>query len=283
MRVLITGASSFIGSHLDRELQDAGHLVSGIDGATDVRRAIASHKAEVLIHLEGESSGLLGEDSVFKTVGDTAGVTAEVAKACGELGVRLIYASTDEIYGDTGGAVSTEEGPFELPQTTYALGKLMGESLGLLYAPNGLTVLRISSTYGPGGRSAIVNLLLRAQHGLPIPVHIGAERSWCWIGDTVRAIRLVMEKSDGVYNIGRDDDSILMQDVAELICTLTGADKGLIEAIKAPAQQTVVKRLSVQKLRRLGWEPKVSLYEGMEMTLDWTRTIDPLANPRAIS
>lgn len=278
MRVLVTGASNFIGSHLSRELQDAGHLVAGSSPGVGVRQAIESHGAEVLIHLEGASSGLLGEASVYETVGDTAGVTAEVAKACGELGVRFIYASTDAIYGDTGGAVSTEEGPFGLPNTTYALSKLMGESLGLLYAPKGLTVLRVSAPYGPGleaNKSAIINLLLQAHFGMPMPVHIGAERSWCWIGDIVRGIRLVMENGDGVYNIGRDDDGISMQEVAELACSLTGADKSLIEEVEAPARQTVVRRLSVQKLRRLGWEPRVSLYEGMKMTLDgWVKLLD---------
>jgi UDP-glucuronate decarboxylase len=286
MRVLITDANGFVGSHLSRELQDAGHLVAGVDvdivDALHVRRAINEHKAEVLIHLdEGESSGLLGENDVFATVGDTAGVTAGVAKVCGELGVRLVYASTDQIYGDNGDAVSSEDGPFALPNTTYALGKLMGESLGLLYAPVGLTVLRISSPYGPGlpaARSALINLLLRAREGTEMPVHIGAERSWCWVGDTVRAMRLVMEKSDGVYNIGHDDDGITMQEVAELACSLTGASKDLIKLIQPPANQTVVRRLSMKKLRRLGWEPKVSLYEGMEMTL--ARWVDDLAeNP----
>jgi nucleoside-diphosphate-sugar epimerase len=281
VRVLITGASGFIGGHLDRELRDAGHLVAGVElaGGGDLRRAIHDHRAEVVVHLECGSSGLLGEENVLETVLDTAGVTAEVAQECGNAGARFVVASTDQIYGDVGGDISTEEGPFGEPSTTYAIAKLMGESLGYLYAPVGLTVLRIASAYGPGnlpGRDApaIMNLLRAAEHGEPMLVHEGAERSWCWVGDTVRGIRIAIERGNGVYNIGRDDDRTSMQEVAEIICSITGADKSLIETVEKPARQTLVRRLSVKKLRMLGWEPQVSLYEGLEMTRRWLAHLD---------
>ena len=289
MRVLITDATGFVAGHLSRELQDAGHLVAGIDIAENrdghfghVRDAAEKHKAEVLIHLE-DSSYDSPESHPYGTVGDTAGLTAEVAKMCGDMGVRLVYASTDEIYGENlGTSVSNEEGPFGLPGSTYALGKLMGESLGLLYAPDGLTVLRISSSYGPGltpSKSEILDLLWRAQNGQPMLVRAGHERSWCWVGDLVRAIRITMEKGEGVYNVGRDDDMTSEQEVAELACTITSADKDLIQVSPTPG---TVRRVSTQKLQRLGWEPQVSLYEGMEMTLNgWLKNPDPATNVAA--
>jgi nucleoside-diphosphate-sugar epimerase len=138
--------------------------------------------------------------------------------------------------------------------------------------------------YGSGlpagrGRAAIINFLYNALHGLPLTVHRDSERSWCWIGDTVRAVRLLLEQTDGgAYNIGRDDNAVPMRRVAEMACDLVGAPHSLIEEIDAPGRQTVVKRLATQKIRDLGWSPEVSLEDGMARTLDWVRELPaPLA------
>jgi nucleoside-diphosphate-sugar epimerase len=186
------------------------------------------------------------------------------------------------VYGDQGDALCDEyEGPFGLPHNIYGLSKKWGEDVCSLYAPDDLIALRFSMPYGPGlpagrGRAAIINMLWQALKRERIPVHAGAERSWCWIGDTVRAARLALEHGKrGAYNVGRDDNPVSMATVADLACGLTGADADeLVELIEAPANQTVVKRLSTDRIRRLGWEPEVDLREGMERTLEWVRTLD---------
>jgi UDP-glucose 4-epimerase len=236
--------------------------------------AIESHRAEVVVHLAAKVGRLFGEDDVMETVRDNAGMTAVVAKACGDLGVRLVYASTSEVYGDNGMA-SCEEftGPFSLPHNVYGLSKYFGESLGKLYAPERFTALRFSMPYGPGlhagrGRAAIINMLWQAKYGKEMQVHIGAERSWCWVGDTVRAARLAITSGEGPYNVGRDDAAVSMLEVAQIACELTGADESLISLVEAPPRQTVVKRLSTKRIERLGWSPAVSLREGMQITLE---------------
>lgn len=70
----------------------------------------------------------------------------------------------------------------------------------------------------------------------------------------------------GAWNVGRDDNSLPMVDVARMACDLVGAPYSLIEEIDPPSRQTVVKRLSTQKLNRLGWQPHVDLLEGMGLT-----------------
>ena len=289
MRIMITGNEGFIAQHLERELQDAGHQTSGMDilrrenagNADHVRSAIEGHRADVVIHLAAMTGRISGEDDVMETVRDHAGMTAVVAKACGELDVRMVYASTSEIYGDNGQSHCDEiKGPFRIPNSTYGLSKRFGEELCQLYAPDGFTALRFSMPYGPGARagrdgSAIVNLLWQAKYGMTMPVHVGAERSWCWIGDAVRAARLAVEKGEGPFNIGRDDDASLMSTVAEFACLLTGSDKGLIEMIRAPFRQTLVKRISTKRIGQLGWSPTVSLWDGMSMTLEmWINHLD---------
>lgn len=144
--------------------------------------------------------------------------------------------------------------------------------------------------YGPGlpagrGRAALVNFLWNALNGEPLTVHKGSERSWCWVGDTVRGIRLIIEEEyrrdqsghhlfgitneQGIWNVGRDDNATSMVTVAQMACALTDAPFSLIQEVDPPGMQTVVKRLSTAKLQSLGWSPQVELIEGMKNTLKW--------------
>lgn len=288
MRILITGAAGFIGGHLQAELIGSGHDVIGVDRpdgdlrqSDTARNLIAAHKPDLVVHLAAKVGRLFGEDDVMETVADNCGMTALVSKACGDAGVRLVYASTSEVYGD-GAEHTWEEADIglALPHNAYGLSKRHGEDYCRLYAPEGLTIWRISMPYGGGlpagrGRAAIINMLHQALNRQPIPVHRGAERSWCHVSDTVRGMRMTIEDTDGgVFNVGRDDASVSMLHVAMMACELTGAPLDLIEEVDAPARQTVVKRLATGKLRGLGWEPWVELEEGMERTLEWVRGLD---------
>jgi nucleoside-diphosphate-sugar epimerase len=298
MRILVTGHKGFIGGHLCAELRANGHDVHGVDQvispADDLRipgvadRAVDDVHPDVVVHLAAKVGRLFGEDNPADTVTDNAAMTALVAKAAGSRGARFVYASTSEVYGDQGSTVCDEyDGPFRIPHNIYGLSKRWGEDAAVLYAPKNLVVLRFSMPYGPGlpagrGRAAIINMLWQALHRRTIPVHLGAERSWCWIGDTVRAARLAIETGAGAYNVGRDDNPYSMLEVAKHACYLTGANPDLlIQLQEAPGNQTVVKRLSTDRIRRLGWAPEVDLREGMERTLEWVRLLDEDGTPTA--
>lgn len=286
MRVLVTGAEGFIGRHLVGELAGHGHDVVGVDRRhgdlrkeREARSWVADVRPDVVVHLAAKVGRQFGEADVEATIRDNAVMTAHVARACAAVGARLVYASTSEVYGDQGDRVCVEgrsDGKGRV-HNLYGLSKGWGEQVAGLYAPEGLTVLRLSMPYGPGlpwgrGRAAIINMLWQALTGRPIPVHRGAERCWCWVGDTVAGIRLTIERSaGGVFNVGRDDNRVLMEDVARLACLLAGASADLIEMVDAPADQTVVKRLSNDRLRALGWEPTVELDDGMLRCLEWIR------------
>jgi nucleoside-diphosphate-sugar epimerase len=244
----------------------------------NLRDIFEAVKPDAVVHLAGS---VLGEEDVMQTVRENAGMTSVLAQVAGEFGIRVVYASTDEVYGDNGSSVCHEiNGPWSLPQSIDGLSKLWGEEACKLYAPKGFTALRFSMPYGPGlpvGRAAISTMLWQAKHGVQIPVHSGAERSWCWIGDTVRAARAAIENGDGPYNVGRADHGFDMKVVAELACEITGADRSLIKMTDAPEQQAV-KRLSTARIRQLGWEPVVDLGEGMRRTFAWLDQLDSEGN-----
>lgn len=292
MKFLVTGGMGFLGTHIRGELVRARHSVATIDHSTSrnedlrfsplVTARFREHAdADVCIHLAAKVGRLFGEDEPMETITDNIGMTALVARECGRHNMRMVYASTSEVYGDNAELECDEDaGPFTRPHNLYGISKLMGETVCQHYAPNLLTILRFSMPYGPGlpagrGRAAIINMLHQALHRQPIPVHNGAERSWCYVGDTARAVRMIIEQTGGgAFNVGRDDQRAEMVEVAKYACDLAGAPRDLIQLVDAPGNQTVVKRLSTRKLRGLGWVPEVQLEDGMRKTLEWVRTLD---------
>jgi nucleoside-diphosphate-sugar epimerase len=285
MRVLVTGAAGFIGGHLTQALADAGHTVLPTDLPVDLRdpesapMLLDRYRPDRVVHLAAQVGRQFGEDDPARSVTTNALATTLLAKACGDRNVSLTYASTSEVYGDRGDLVCAEDGPLWMPNGIYGLTKRWGEEAVQLYAPR-WQILRLSMPYGPGlfpgrGRAAIVNMLWQADNRRPMPVHRDAKRSWCWVGDAVRAMRLVIDlRSMGVFNVGRDDAEVSMLQVAELACQLTGAPESLIDMVDPPERQTVVKRLNTHKIRALGWQPEVDLAQGMKRTLAWLRAHD---------
>ena len=286
MRILVTGNGGFLAHHIIWGFSDH-HEMHGIDRWTGdlhhphvIRREIANFQPELVIHLAAKVGRLFGEDDPLQTIRDNTLMTTDIAVACRDAGVRLAYASTSEVYGDRGLEGCTEDEPFQtIPHNIYGLSKRWGEEAARLYTDDPI-IFRFSMPYGPGlpagrGRAALINMLHQALHRRPITVHRGAERSWCYVEDTVRGVLTVVDSGlGGAWNIGRDDNAVSMLEVAQMACKLVRAPRSLIEEVDAPPNQTVVKRLSTDKVRSLGWEPRISLEEGMRRTLEWVKTLD---------
>lgn len=294
MRILVTGADGFVGRHLAAALARDHNIVPvdrSLPTGWDLQFGFPVEcldGVDCVVHLAAQVGREFGEDDLLHTVASNAGVTALVAHACGEMGVRLVYASTSEIYGN-GYQREWEEDDFPvddywrskaaIPANLYGLSKRWGEEACRLYAPDNLTIVRLSMPYGPGlpagrGRAAIINFLYDALWDRPLCVHARSERSWCWVGDTVSGIRLLVEGGHaGAFNVGRDDNPLPMRRVAEIACDLTGASHDLIYEVDPPANQTAIKRLSTEKIRRLGWRPTMDLETGMRKTLAYVKTL----------
>jgi nucleoside-diphosphate-sugar epimerase len=298
MRIAVTGAAGFIGSWLAADLNAAGHHVVGADivrgpwvhdhfSLTSPYRALewlGHHRPDAVVHLAAQVGRVLGEDDVALTVQSNAEATAVLASAAAVHGVRMVYASSSEVYGDRGTESYDEDTPWLIPKNLYGLSKGWGEQVCRLYCPDNLVIARLSMPYGPGvppgrGRRAMDTFLWAAHHRQPITVYRGAERSWCWVGDTVRGIRLALERPEGgVYNVGRDDDPRTMREIAELACKLAGASTDIIREVDPDGFETPVKRLSTERLRSLGWAPTVELEDGMARVYDWVSGYDEDGN-----
>jgi len=287
MNVLVTGASGFVGRALVDELRHGNgayevHPLERSDGdlAEDgvAEAAVAEARPDVVVHAAARIGVVRCEDEPELALRSNVLATALVARAAAAHGARLAYVSTSDVYG---AALADEDTP-AAPASFYALTKWWGEQVARLYAPAGLAVLRLANPYGPGhepgqGKGALPTMLWQAERRQPIPAFRGEARSWCWIGDVARGIRLVLEHGgEGVFNIGSDAEPVSLTDVARIACELTGAPQELVQEVDPPPGR-VTPRVSVERLRALGWRAEVGLDDGMRRLLESLRTAAPTA------
>jgi len=285
MKILITGARGFIGTHLSRYLIKFGYDIIEIDfqdgdlredGIADM--LIGKNKPDLVIHLAAQVGIWFNEEDCFHAINSNTIMTLRIAKACAKYGARLMHTSTSEVYGEHGDEIIDEDAPLiGKPTGIYAISKRWSEDAAREYAPDGLIIIRPSMPYGPGapvgkGRRAMDNMLWQAYHHKPILVHKGSARSWCWIGDIVRGWEMIIKSGkSGAFNIGRDDDERTMLWMAQEACKISGCSTDLIWEIEPPAKKIMIKRLSTKKLQSLGWKPTIELNEGMYKVFEWVK------------
>ena len=262
MRVLVTGASGFVGRALVEELRHGGraydvHPLERRDGDLAdegvAEQAIAETEPDVVVHSAARIGIARCEDEPLLALRSNVLATVFVAQAAARQGARLVYVSTADV-GE--------------PASLYGLTKLWGEQVARQYAPQGLVTLRLANPYGPGSRGALPTMLRQAAAGEPVPAFRGERRSWLWIGDATRAIRLVLESGeDGIFDIASDQPPVALTEAARLACDLAGASPDLVEEHDPPPGR-VVPRVDVDRLRGLGWRAEIGLEEGLRLTLE---------------
>ena len=311
MRILITGAAGFLGSHLcDRLLAD-GHEVIGLDNFItgnpeniahlmgnknfwfykhDVSNYIfISGKVDAILHFASPASpNPLSPSGYFNLPIQTMKAGALGTHNC--LGMarankaRFLLASTSEIYGDPliHPQVESYAGNVDPvgPRAVYDEAKRFAESLTMAYhrAHNVDTrIVRIFNTYGPrmdleDGR-ALPNLLKQALLGQPLTVYGEGKqtRSFCYVDDLVDGIiRLLHSDEHLPVNIGNQHEMTILQ-FAETIYEIVGNKAGLTfvkdaRSVRDPQQR----QPDITRARTiLGWDPKVSLAQGIEKTIPY--------------
>lgn len=311
MRVAITGMGGYVGGWLHETLTRRGHQVAGQDIEPDpslcryasfdlasdgLRRAwLDAFAPDLVVHLAAVYGRVWGETDLMKTAAVNAGLTALLARDVAKRGIRLMYVSSSEVYGAAAdGPVPLAEDAALAPLNMYGLSKKWGEEAAQVYAPDGLTVIRLSMPYGPPvilpdradphfsarvgvtGFNALHTMLWQAHHNLPITAHQGTERAYTWAGDAMEGIALIAESGqEGTWNVTRGtSDMVSSADLARMCVELTGSQSE-IRTISLPAQVTRRKDLDAGKLEALGWKPAVDLEAGMPETLDYVSCFGP--------
>lgn len=279
MRILVTGAEGFVGAHLVRELDAGGHLVFRTDkgdAALDEEGAaeglVRQREPDYVVHLAARYGRLLCRDEPHLAVQDNAAATTELADACAERGIPVLYASSSEVYGDHGEDRIHEESELRMPTTIYGLSKRWGEeALNLYMPPEKLCIVRMNMLYGPEqlggyGRCALATWIQDAVEGRPLIVHRGTSRSWLYIADATRALRMLIEGAyTGVWNLGNQHEVEPVEETAQRVSQMR-------QLIDPPAGQIRHKNYDSSKIEgALGWKPQVLLEEGIAQTFEWAR------------
>ena len=306
MRILITGAAGFLGSHLcDRFLRD-GHTVVGLDNfltghADNIAHLIGHERFSFIRHNISEYTYVAGHlDGVLHFASPASPVdylhmpiqTLKVGSlgthnALGlalAKGARFLLASTSEVYGDPLIHPQPESywgnvNPVG-PRGCYDEAKRFAEAMTMAYhrAQNVDTrIVRIFNTYGPRMRPhdgrVVSNLIVQALQGAPMTLYgDGSQtRSFCYVDDEVEGIYRLFNSSEHMpVNIGNPGEFTVKQ-LAELIIELTGTKSTLVSH-PLPADDPKVRKPDITRAKALlGWEPTVALREGLVRTIDYFR------------
>ncbi|HEY7876831.1 MAG TPA: UDP-glucuronic acid decarboxylase family protein [Gemmatimonadaceae bacterium] len=310
MRVLISGAAGFLGSHLsDRFLAD-GHRVVGLDnfitGHPDniahlmgqPRFEFVRHNISTYTYVAGALDGILHFASPASPI-DYLEHPIPTLKV-GALGThnalglalakhaRFFLASTSEVYGDPLMHPQPETywgnvNPVG-PRGVYDEAKRFAEAMTMAYHRyHGLDtrLVRIFNTYGPRMRPrdgrVVSNFIVQALSNEPITIYgDGSQtRSFCYVSDEVEGIYALFLKGDAdPTNIGNPTEYTVRQ-LAEVVLELTGSSAP-IEYRPLPVDDPKVRRPDITRARKmLGWEPSVALRDGVARTIEYFRSLGP--------
>ena len=312
MRTLVTGGAGFIGSHLCQALIHQGHDVVCMDNLFTSRRSnlslIADHprfefwrwdvcdpwhiECDRIYHLACPASPVQYQRNPVRTIKTAAIGTLNALECARDAGARLLIASTSEIYGDPD-VHPQHEGYYGNvnpigDRACYDEGKRLGEALASSWARQYGTdarIARIFNTYGPRMASddgrMIPNFILQALEGKHLTIYgDGSQtRSWCYVQDTVGGlIRLMEVETHGleipvVVNIGNPDERTVLDIAGKIIdaveCKYSIEHRGL------PQDDPKRRCPDITRAKELlNWEPKVSLEEGIGLTVNWFRVGD---------
>ncbi|MFP3200291.1 MAG: SDR family NAD(P)-dependent oxidoreductase [Thermoproteus sp.] len=283
MRVVITGGAGFIGSHVAVRLAERGFKVVAVDNlerasavkrleeagvplvAGDVR-SVDLPPADAVVHAAAYISVDESWERPYEYMWNNAAATARVAKQCADRGARLIYISSAAVYGEPQ-RLPIDEGHPARPLSPYGLSKLAGEQIAQMLAP-GAAALRLFNVYGPGQTGpyagVITKFIERAKRGLP-PVIYGdgtQTRDFIHVADVARFVEAVLDRgAAGVFNVGTGR-AVSIRELAAAVMRLAGLGG---EPAYAPPRPGDIKHsvADVSKARALGWEPRVSVEEGL--------------------
>lgn len=305
MRIILTGGAGFLGSHLADRLLAEGHEVIVIDNLStghisniahikDPRFQFIHYDVTNYLYIDGPVDFVLHFASPASPT-DYMQMPIQTLKV-GSLGTHkalgltkakgagFLLASTSEVYGDPLLNPQPEDywgnvNPVG-PRGVYDEAKRFAEALTMAYHRyHGVDtrIARIFNTFGPRMRAddgrLVPTLINQALRGEPLTVFGDGRqtRSLCYITDQVDGLyRLVMSHEIDPVNIGNPEEMSVME-IAELIREIAGIDVDVVHQA-LPVDDPKVRRPDIAKARQvLRWEPRVTIAEGLERTVEWFR------------
>ena len=305
-RVLIAGGAGFIGSHLCEAYLAKGWEVLCLDNFMTSRRSNVSHllanqnfelvrhdiiepylaDVDLILNFACPASPVHYQDNPIRTVKTNVLGTMNLLGLAKRCGARFLQASTSEVYGD----------PKEHPQretywgnvnptgirSCYDEGKRLAETLCFDYHRQhgvDIRVIRIFNTYGPqmaidDGR-VVSNFIVQALRGEDLTIYGNGEqtRSFCFVDDLVDGIIrfAATEGETGPINLGNDCEFTVMELAQEVLRQIPTKSKIVYHPLPSDDPKTRRPDLSKTKSVLKGWEPKVSLKDGLTRAIPWFR------------
>lgn len=297
MRLVVTGGSGFIGSHVLRALKEAGHETLNIDqNGRDAKivdicdtaaliEAFEAFRPEYILHLAGVADARDALGHPVRAVQVNVGGTASVLEAARRTGVkRVILASTCWVANAMGSGILDETQPFlatgagHVYTTTKIAAELLAHDFHHLYGLR-FTILRYGIPYGPGMWPGLVlrNFLDNASAGKPLTIFGdgSASRRFVYVEDLARAHVLALQEvaENQVYNL-EGMRFVTIKELADVFSKLWGGVEITYreEPTRVGEFQYFRKILSSNKAYiELGWEPRIDLEEGVRRTIEWYR------------
>jgi len=316
MRALVTGGAGFIGSHLVERLLAGGNEVIAVDNLSTGRAGNVEgfrqrrgfelvegdiRDAELMMELAGRSDTIfhlaaavgvqLIADDPVNTIETNIGGTETVLEAANKFGVKVLIASSSEVYGKSEAAPFAEDDDLVLGSTSmsrwaYACSKAVDEFLGqAFYRQYGLKVViaRFFNTIGPrqtGQYGMVVpRFVTSALKDEPVRIYGSGRqtRCFCYVGDLVEAVIKLVDcepAAGNVYNVGEE---ISIEGLADKIIEMTGSKSGkefvsYEDAYGRPIEDMMRRVPNTERVREaIGWAPRTDLTETLERIIESVR------------
>lgn len=303
MRVLITGAAGFLGSHLTDALLTDGHSVLGVDNLCtgsllnlahlgreprfnfleqDICEAFDPGQLDYVLNFASPASPVdysrLGVETLMVGSAGTRNVL-ELAK---KYGAKFLHASTSECYGDPLVHPQTEDYWGQVnpigPRSVYDEAKRFSEALVMAYHRyHGVDtrLVRIFNTYGPrlqmdDGR-VISNFMTQALKGEDLTIYGEGDqtRSFCYVSDEVEGILGLSRTNEHLpVNVGNPTEWTILE-CAKAVLRVTESSSKIVYC-PLPQDDPIQRQPDITKARRLlGWEPKIDLETGLKLSKDY--------------
>lgn len=300
MKILVIGSAGTIGAPLVRALRSRGHVVyesdlqhshhdyymrCDVSNARQVSALFERYKPDMVYMLAAEFGRHNGEAFYEQCWATNVIGGRHVMEHCSTHGVKLVFMSSSEAYGEAPQPLMVESDTEHFPlrhHNDYAMSKWVNEQQIMnMEREAGLACVRVRffNAYGPGEhyheyRSVVCLFCYRALKGEPYTVYQNYHRVFMYIDDAVRTLANIAEafKAGRVYNIGGEEYRSI-EDVDSILRLRLGSSfSSEVRVLPKDGHNTVDKRPSIEAARKdLGHELTVNLEEGIDRTIDWLR------------